>query len=68
MAASLKDKLEAQKEMKALEARRNKKRRELLDAQDRIDEQRDELIGNIEQQLQQRDAIKPLFTLRWRMA
>ena len=53
-AESLKDNLEAQREMKALEATRNKKWRWLFDAQDRIDEQRDGLIGKIEKQSKQR--------------
>ena len=57
--------LEAQKTMKALESARNNKRRELFVAQDRIDAQRDELISRIEQQMQQRHEIAPLFTIRW---
>ena len=65
LAASLKDKLEAQKKMKAMEATRNKKRRELFDAQDRIDEQRDGLIGKIEKQLRQRQSLETLFVVRW---
>ena len=65
LAASLKDKLEAQKKMKAMEATRNKKRRELFDAQDRIDEQRDGLIGKIEQQMKQRHRSDLLFAMRW---
>ncbi|MCC6796671.1 MAG: hypothetical protein IT366_16240 [Candidatus Hydrogenedentes bacterium] len=44
LAGSLADKLEAQKQVKGLESTRNKKRRELLDAQDEIDTQRDALI------------------------
>lgn len=35
-----------------MEATRNKKRRELSDVQDRIDEQRDGLIWQIEERLQ----------------
>jgi adenine-specific DNA-methyltransferase len=68
MAAALKDKLEAQKALKSLETERNGKRRELFDAQDAIDAQRDELIGRIEKQLRQRHTLKPLFTFRWRLA
>ena len=64
-AIQLQDKLEAQKAIKALETSRNKKRRELFEAQDRIDGQRDELISQIEQQMQQRHEITPLFTIRW---
>jgi adenine-specific DNA-methyltransferase len=68
LAAALKDKLEAQKALKSLEAERNRKRRELFDAQDAIDAQRDELIRRIEKQLRQRHTIKPLFAFRWRLA
>ena len=68
LAAALKDKLETQKGLKSLEADRNRKRRELFDAQDAIDAQRDELIGRIEKQLRQRHTLKPLFTFRWRLA
>ncbi len=67
LAASLHDKLEAQKSIKALESARNRKRRELFDAQDAIDSQRDELIGRIEKQLQQRHSSKPVFMFRWRL-
>jgi adenine-specific DNA-methyltransferase len=65
LAASLRDKLDAQKTLKALEATRTSKRRELFDAQDAIDRQRDELIGRIEQQLRRRQTLAPLFQVRW---
>jgi hypothetical protein len=39
----------------------------LFDAQDAIDGQRDVLIQCIEQQLQQRHSIAPLFLFRWSM-
>jgi adenine-specific DNA-methyltransferase len=68
LAASLQDKLEAQKTVKNLEADRSRKRRELFEAQDAIDRRRDELIGRIEQQLKMRKTIVSLFTLRWRIA
>lgn len=64
-AVSLTDKLAAQKEIKALETKRNRKRRELYDAQDAIDEQRDELIAQIEQQLRQTHTVQPLWCVRW---
>jgi len=67
LAGSLHDKLEAQKSLKALETTRNRMRRELFDAQDAIDIQRDELIGRIEKQLRQRHALKSLFAVRWRL-
>jgi adenine-specific DNA-methyltransferase len=49
-------------------AERNRKRRELFNAQDAIDAQRDELIGRIEKQLSQHHTRKPVFTFRWRLA
>ena len=64
-AVTLEEKLEAQKTIKALESGRNSKRRELFAAQDRIDSQRDELISQIELQMQQRQEIQPLITIRW---
>ena len=67
LAGSLHDKLEAQKSLKALESTRNRKRRELFDAQDAIDAQRDELIGRIEKQLRQRHTLRPVFVFRWRL-
>ncbi len=49
------------------EAERNQKRRELFAAQDAIDAQRNELIGQIEKQLRRRHTLKPVFTFRWRL-
>jgi len=66
-AATLSEKLEAQREQRALEQKRNKKRRELFDAQDEIDERRTELIKGIELQLGSRHALALLFTIRWRL-
>jgi len=62
---SLEDKLAAQKVIKALEKTRNTKRRELFDAQDAIDAQREELIEKIEKQLKQRRNVQVLFAIRW---
>jgi hypothetical protein len=65
LAQSLQDKLAAQKVIKSLEKMRNNKRRELFDAQDAIDAQREELIENIEKQLKQRRSVQTLFAIRW---
>jgi len=65
LAQSLRDKLDAQKAIKALERTRNTRRRELFDAQDAIDAQREELIANIEKQLKQRRSVRTLFCVRW---
>ena len=67
LAQSLRAKLEGQKQIKALEANRNRKRRELFDAQDAIDVQRDELIDKIEKQMQHTAETSPLFRIRWRV-
>lgn len=64
-ALTLEDKLEGQKKIKALEAHRNHRRRSLFDAQDQIDRQREDLIGNIESKLIQKAERKELFALRW---
>lgn len=67
LAQSLQDKLEYQKQLRELERRRTSKRRELFDAQDAIDQQREELIGKIEKQLKQSNTIQSLFTIRWKI-
>ncbi len=51
-----------------IEATRNKKRRELFEAQDRIGEQRYGLIGKIQKQLKQRQNVETLFVVRWKLA
>ena len=66
-AVSLTDKLAAQKRLRQIEDKRNRKRRELYNEQDRIDEQRDELIRKIEAQLKQRQEVKQVFIVRWRV-
>jgi len=66
-ALTLEDKLAGQKQVKALEAHRNTKRRALFDAQDEIDGQREHLIAQIEGKLQQRATITRLFDVQWRL-
>lgn len=64
-ALTLEDKLAAQKQIRALEAQRNQKRRSLFDAQDKVDAQRDEMISKIESRMHQSIAKDALFSLRW---
>ena len=64
-ALTLEDKLAAQKQIKTVEAQRNDKRRSLFEAQDAIDQQREDLIGKIEGKLKQGTALNPLFSVRW---
>jgi len=65
MDQSLRDKLETQKAIMALERTRNQKRHELFDAQDVIDAQREELIANIERRLAQKRHLRVLYAVRW---
>lgn len=67
LAASLGAKLDAQKQVKSLEGTRNKKRRELFEAQDQVDSQREELIERIEEHLKQRVEIGIIFTAKWEL-
>jgi len=64
-ALTLEEKLAGQKQVRALEAQRNQKRRSLFDAQDKVDQQREELIKSIEGKLVQRVSINRLFKVRW---
>jgi adenine-specific DNA-methyltransferase len=64
-ALTLETKLAAQKQIKALEAHRNQKRRSLFEAQDEIDRKRTELITQIEAKLDQKVDVSPMFTCRW---
>ena len=66
-AFDLQAKLAGQKHVRELERQRNQKRRALFDAQDDIDERRDNLIVDMEAQLEQRSELKTLFTIRWRV-
>ena len=65
IALTLEDKLDGQKQVRALEAQRNQKRRTLFDAQDRVDEQREELIADIEVRLTQKTSLELHFSITW---
>ncbi len=62
---TLAEKLEAQKQIKDLEATRSRKRRELFDAQDQIDAKRDEMIQQVEARLKHRQSTTPVCAIRW---
>jgi ERCC4-related helicase len=64
---SLEEKLAGQKHVKELERLRNQKRRMLFDAQDEVDERRDELISRIENKLEQNSNLDTLFLVRWHL-
>lgn len=62
-AATLADKLQAQKEQRDLEGQRDKKRRELFDRQDQIQARRDSLIDELGQQV----TTTRLFAVEWEL-
>jgi adenine-specific DNA-methyltransferase len=64
-ALTLEEKLAGQKQIKAIEAERGKRRRALFDAQDEIDRRREQLIAEVEGKLQQKVSSESLFTVRW---
>jgi adenine-specific DNA-methyltransferase len=64
-ALTLEEKLAGQKQVKALDAERGKRRRALFEAQDEIDRRREQLIAEIEGKLQQQISAQNLFTIRW---
>ena len=63
----LKNKLEAQKEIKNLEKKRNEKRNTLFDSQDQVDGKKEALIADIEERLKQRIKKEELFGIKWRL-
>jgi superfamily II DNA or RNA helicase len=65
LAATLADKLEAQRKIKELEVARKGKRRDLFIEQDRVDERRETLIGDIEKQLSMTPVATPICSLAW---
>lgn len=64
-AATLADKLAAQKEQRELEGQRDKKRRELFDRQDEIQRKRDGLIDELERQLKQEITVSTVLACEW---
>lgn len=67
VALTLEEKLAGQKEIKTLEGQRNSKRRALFDAQDEIDQRRQELIEELESKLNQTADSEQLFWCRWKL-
>jgi adenine-specific DNA-methyltransferase len=64
----LDEKVEAQKQVKALEAKRNDKRRQLFEAQDQIETEKDQLLEKIESNLEPKVEFEPLFTIQWKVS
>lgn len=66
-AHSLEDKLVGQEQIIALESHRKERRRNLFDAQDEIDQNRDLLIEKIESKLKSKSTEEIVFTIRWNL-
>jgi ERCC4-related helicase len=64
---SLEQKIKEQRIVKDLEKKRNDKRMSLYQSQDEIDKQKDDLLTEIEQRLNQQTEENTLFTIRWRL-
>ena len=67
-AATLAEKLAAQKQQRDLEALRDRKRRELFARQDEIQLRRDNLIGELEQQLRQQVTERHILAVNWEVS
>lgn len=61
----LEEKVAAHREIKELEKRRNTLRYTLYEEQDRVDEEKEKLISEIEARLHQNTEEEELFTIRW---
>jgi len=66
-ALTLEEKLAGQKQIKALETHRKDRRRNLFDAQDEIDNNRQRLIDKIESKLVSESTEEELFSIRWKL-
>ena len=66
-APDLNEKLHWQKRQRELEKLRSRKRRELFDKQDEVDNRREELISELEEKLKQRVEEQHLFTIAWQV-
>ncbi len=68
MAPNLPDKLERQRELRKLEAKRDDAWRSYDAASRDVDRQKDSLFDKISQRLEQKTDQEPLFVLRWQLA
>lgn len=63
--AKLEDKVKAQRQIKQLEQKRSAFRRELFEAQDAIDSDKDSLMDDVEKRLRQTTSSQPLFSVQF---
>jgi shikimate kinase len=65
LAPNLPAKLELQKQLRQMEAKRNEAWREFDDATRDVEKKKDELLDTISKRLEQKINKKELFTVRW---
>lgn len=63
----LKSKVQLQRIVKDLEKDRSEKRKRLFEAQDDIDQKKENLLASVEKQLEQKHKAEKLFTLNWKI-
>lgn len=68
LARSLQEKIDLQRRKKELQSEKSKRRKELFEAQDAIDDRKDLLLAEVEARLKQTVETTPIFTIRWRIA
>jgi shikimate kinase len=68
LAPNLPDKLERQRELRKLEAKRDNAWRSYDSASQDVDRQKDSLLDEISQRLERKTEQEPLFVLRWQLA
>lgn len=61
----LDEKVAAQRTIKELEKKRTEKRQNLYEAQDEVDEKKDQLLGKLEKMLKQKISREKLFVIKW---
>jgi len=65
LAPNLEEQHRIQEDIKKLERKKRKQRREIFEVEDQIEEKRDTLIEALEQQLTQETSTETLFTIAW---
>lgn len=63
----LSEKVALQRKVKELEAKRKEKRQHLFEAQDEVDNKKENLISKVERMLDQKVTQQTLFTFRWKI-
>lgn len=65
LATTLDEQQRLQTKVRDLERRQRKQRQEIFDIEDQIVAKRDALVEKLQQRMQQKTSVKPLFTIRW---